>query len=133
MTTTPARPAGSAHSAHGSTVRRRRTAYISLRMTGLLLAVLVLGHFASTHVFTDVSATNANFIDERWASMLWVVWDSVMLVAVLAHAVLGLWAVVADYSAGTRRLVIRTTVFVVAGLLLLGGLAIIIVGSGASA
>ncbi|KAA9152759.1 succinate dehydrogenase hydrophobic membrane anchor protein [Amycolatopsis acidicola] len=126
MTTTPARPAPASR---GSAVRRRRAAYISLRMTGVLLAVLVLGHFASTHVITDVSGTDANFIDERWASLLWVIWDSVMLVAVLAHAVLGLWAVVADYSAGTRRLVIRATVFVVAGLLLLGGLAIIIVGA----
>lgn len=101
--------------------RRRRAAYVALRLSGVLLAVLVLGHFVATHVTTDVADTDSRFIDQRWATALWLVWDGVMLTATLAHAVLGLWAVIADYAVGRRRQMWRAALLGGAGIVLVAG------------
>ncbi|MCT2582013.1 hypothetical protein [Actinophytocola gossypii] len=108
--------------------RRRRAAYVTLRVSGLLLTVLVLGHFAITHVTTDVADTDSRFIDERWASALWIGWDGLMLAATLLHAVLGLWAVIADYSPGRRR-AWRGVLLTAAGLVFACGMALLVVAA----
>lgn len=105
--------------------RRRRAAYIALRLSGVLLAVLVLGHFVATHVTTDVADTDSRFIDQRWATALWLGWDGVMLTATLVHAVLGLWAVIADYAVGRRRTLWRVALLGGAGIVLVAGLALL--------
>jgi succinate dehydrogenase hydrophobic anchor subunit len=74
-----------------------------VRLTGVALAVLVLGHFALTHVLTDVAETDSGFVAERWASALWVAWDWTMLAAALLHAGAGMWIVIGDYAAGAAR------------------------------
>lgn len=111
--------------------RRRRAAYIALRLSGVLLAVLVLGHFVATHVTTDVADTDSRFIDQRWATALWLVWDGVMLTATLAHAVLGLWAVIADYAVGRRRRLWRAALLGGAGIVLVAGMALLWVAAAA--
>jgi succinate dehydrogenase hydrophobic anchor subunit len=75
----------------------RRAIYVTIRVTGVLLAVLALGHFAVTHVVNDVSTTGSSFIARRWGSATWVVWDGLLLAAALLHAGAGLLAVVRDY------------------------------------
>lgn len=112
-----------------SRIRRRRTAYILLRLTGVMLSVLVLGHFTATHVTTDVADTNSQFIDGRWATVFWVAWDGVMLVAVWAHAALGLWSVTADYSTGIARKRYRTSVLALVTFLLMYGLWVLAEGA----
>jgi succinate dehydrogenase hydrophobic anchor subunit len=81
-------------------VSGRLMAYLFIRVTGVLLAVLVLGHFTVTHITTDVARTGPAFVGRRWHSALWVTWDWLMLAAALAHAACGLWVVVDDYVAG---------------------------------
>lgn len=89
------RPAGS---------RRARVAtYLTVRVTGLILAVLVLGHFAMTHVVTDVAEADAGFIADRWGSALWLAWDGTMLTAALAHGAAGAWIAIEDYTADRVR------------------------------
>jgi succinate dehydrogenase hydrophobic anchor subunit len=77
--------------------------YLVLRLTGLALAVLVLGHFALTHVITDVAQTGSDFVGRRWASVVWVAWDWAMLGAALAHGGAGLWIVIDDYTRDAAR------------------------------
>jgi succinate dehydrogenase hydrophobic anchor subunit len=81
----------------------RRAPYITIRVTGVLLAVLALGHFALTHVVNDVAATSSSFIARRWGSVTWVVWDGLLLAAALLHAGAGLLAVVRDYRSRPRN------------------------------
>jgi succinate dehydrogenase hydrophobic anchor subunit len=104
--------------------RRRRglLVYLVVRLTGVALAVLVLGHFALTHVITDVAQTGGGFIARRWASVLWVAWDWTMLGTALAHGGAGLWIVIDDYTpdAGRRRLRRRLLVAGCAALWALG-------------
>lgn len=78
--------------------------YLVVRVTGVLLAVLVSGHFAVTHIVTDVAATDASFVAQRWGSALWVAWDGLMLVCAVAHGAAGVWTAVDEYvSLGRRR------------------------------
>lgn len=81
----------------------RTYAYLMVRITGVLLAVLVTGHFAVTHIVNDVAATNASFVTQRWGSALWVVWDALLLACALAHGASGIWVAVDDYVSPRGR------------------------------
>jgi succinate dehydrogenase membrane anchor subunit len=83
--------------------RHRLAAYLAIRLTGLLLAVLVLGHFALTHVVTDVADADAAFIARRWGAALWIAWDWLMLAAALVHGAAGVWVAIEDYTPDHRR------------------------------
>jgi succinate dehydrogenase hydrophobic anchor subunit len=78
--------------------RSRAIGFLLVRLTGVLLAVLVLGHFALTHVINDVADTGSGFVRDRLASAVWLGWDAAMLTAAFAHGAAGLWIVVEDYT-----------------------------------
>ncbi len=80
----------------------RKLSYIALRTTGLMLAVLALGHFLITHITNDVAETDSSFVISRWSSTLWVVWDVLLLTSALIHAFAGLALVVYDYSKNSK-------------------------------
>lgn len=90
-------------------VRRRRSQvnergrYLTIRVTGVMLAVLALGHFGLTHIVNDVAETDSSFIARRWSSVLWVTWDGLLLGTTLLHAAAGLVTVVRDYRTGAAR------------------------------
>lgn len=102
--------------------RSRGGAYVAVRATGLALAVLVLGHFALTHVITDVAAADASFIATRWSSALWVAWDIALLATALGHGAAGVWIAVEDYSPDPvrRRRRLRALVATTVALLVIG-------------
>lgn len=102
--------------------RSRLVTYLMVRLTGLLLAILVIGHLVVTHVITDVADTNAGFVARRWGSALWVTWDSLMLAAALAHAGAGVWAAIDDYARTprSRRHLRRAVVAIAFALFVLG-------------
>lgn len=109
-----------------SAARRRLVAYLVVRLTGLLLAVLVVGHLLVTHVVTDVAGTNASFIAKRWGSAVWLTWDWLMLAAALGHAGAGVWMSIDDYArtASGRRQLHRGLVLAIAALFVLGSFVI---------
>ncbi len=80
--------------------RRRRglVTYVVIRVTGLLLAVLVLGHFAVTHILTDVGDTGSSFVAPRWRSTIVLGWDWLMLAAAVLHGAAGLRIIVIEYA-----------------------------------
>lgn len=106
--------------------RRRAVLFVTIRVTGVLLAVLALGHFALTHVVNDVAETDAQFIAARWRSALWIVWDVTMLLAAFVHGVAGVWVAVADHTPdrGARRRRQRGVAAVAVALVLVGLLVI---------
>lgn len=109
----------------------RLFAFVVMRTTAVLLAVLVLGHFALTHVVTDVAETDSSFVLQRWSSALWLAWDWTMLAATLAHAGTGLWLMVEERSprGRARRRLHVALVATVAVLLAVGTAAIAVVGA----
>jgi succinate dehydrogenase / fumarate reductase membrane anchor subunit len=110
-------PAPAARDEHAS----RLTEYVLLRVTGLALSVLVLGHFAVTHFVTDVAHDDSAFVAQRLSSGIWVAWDSAMLAAALAHGSVGLRLAIADYASGRRRRLLQHSVVGLAGALFVVG------------
>jgi succinate dehydrogenase hydrophobic anchor subunit len=102
----------------------RLATFVLIRTTAVLLAVLVLGHFAVTHVVTDVADTGSSFVLRRWSSALWLVWDWTMLATALAHAGAGLWLIVDEQAPGAKaRRLLHVGIASTAALLLTVGTA----------
>ncbi len=75
-----------------------------IRLTGLGLFVLALGHFLITHVVYDpVQQTGAWILTERWGSMLWRTVDWLLLTMVIFHSFMGVRTVLQDYTRGAVR------------------------------
>ena len=94
--------------------------WVLLRLTGLVLSVLVLGHFALTHIINDVAETDASYVAERMGSALYVTWDGAMLLAAVVHGAAGLWTITGEYAQSRRAPLRGVLVFVSAAMVLVG-------------
>lgn len=110
-------------------VRKAVAGYLVVRVTGVLLAVLVTGHFAVTHIVDDVAETDASFIAVRWSSALWVVWDALLLACALAHGASGVWIAIDDYVTPRRRRPWRGFLVAVSSVLFALGAVVLVVGA----
>lgn len=101
---------------------RPSLAWLTIRLTAVLLAVLVIAHFAVTHILVDVAETDSGFIAERWQSGLIAATDWLMLVAAVLHGAAGAWTITGDYvPSRVRRDRIRSAVAVLAVAMIVGG------------
>jgi succinate dehydrogenase / fumarate reductase membrane anchor subunit len=76
-------------------------AWLFMRVSGLLLVVLVLGHLFIMNILDGgVQRINFGFVAGRWASPFWQVWDLLMLWLAMIHGTNGLRTIINDY---TRR------------------------------
>ena len=85
---------------------RELYAWLFMRLSGLLLVVLVLGHVFIMNVLDGgVHRVNFAFVAGRWASPLWQFWDLAMLWLAEIHGTIGLRTVIDDYARrdATRR------------------------------
>jgi succinate dehydrogenase hydrophobic anchor subunit len=100
--------------------------WLVVRITGLLLAVLVLGHFAVTHIVTDVAQTGSAFVAERWRSAIVLGWDWLMLAAAVLHGAAGLRVILVEYAGPRRVRLLSIALFVLsAGMVALGSVTIL--------
>jgi succinate dehydrogenase membrane anchor subunit len=79
--------------------------WVFMRISGLVLLVLAVGHVLIMHVVDDgVGRVNFGFVAARWSSPFWRTWDWALLVLALIHGINGLRVIVLDYvrPAGTR-------------------------------
>jgi succinate dehydrogenase hydrophobic anchor subunit len=117
VTASPRRPAR----------QRPSIAWLTIRLTALALAVLVLTHFAVTHLLTDVAETDSLFVAERWESGVVATADWLMLVAAVLHGGAGVWTVVDDYVRPSRRGAIRAGIVLAGVAMVIGGTATLLV------
>ena len=74
-------------------------AWVFMRLSGLLLIVLVLGHlFIQMVVDGGVQKINFSFVAGRWSSPFWQTWDLLMLWLAQVHGTLGLRTIINDYA-----------------------------------
>ncbi|MCZ7590417.1 MAG: hypothetical protein M5U27_16475 [Gaiella sp.] len=106
----------------------RLATFILMRTTAVVLAVLVLGHFALTHIVTDVSDTGSGFVLRRWSSGLWLAWDWTMLAAALTHGGAGAWLLVEEQARGRAARHLKAGVVVTVTVLLTLGTTALVVG-----
>jgi succinate dehydrogenase membrane anchor subunit len=79
--------------------------WLFMRISGLLLLVLAVGHVLIMHALDEgVERVDYQFVEARWASPFWRTWDWLMLALALLHGVNGLRVVILDYvrRPGTR-------------------------------
>jgi succinate dehydrogenase / fumarate reductase membrane anchor subunit len=79
--------------------------WVFMRLSGLLLVVLVLGHLFIMNILDGgVHRLGFAFVAGRWASPFWQVWDLTMLWLAMLHGSNGLRTVINDYAErdGTR-------------------------------
>ncbi|MEO6205192.1 MAG: succinate dehydrogenase hydrophobic membrane anchor subunit [Mycobacteriales bacterium] len=101
--------------------------WVFMRLSGLLLFVLILGHLLIMTVLDGgVQKVNFAFVAGRWASPFWQVWDLAQLWLAQLHGTNGLRVIINDYAErdGTRfwlKSLLYTSSFLI---LLLGTLVI---------
>jgi succinate dehydrogenase / fumarate reductase membrane anchor subunit len=78
-------------------------AWLFMRLSGVVLVVLVLGHLLIQLVLDGgVSKIGFAFVAGRWASPFWQVWDLAMLWLAMLHGCNGLRTVINDYAERTN-------------------------------
>ena len=80
-------------------------AWLFMRISGLVLLVLAVGHVLIMHVVDEgVGRVDFAFVQLRWGSPFWRTWDWMLLSLALVHGINGLRVIVLDYvrPAGLR-------------------------------
>jgi succinate dehydrogenase / fumarate reductase membrane anchor subunit len=73
-------------------------AWLFMRLSGILLLFLAVGHVLIMHVFdTGVARVDFDFVVDRWSSPFWRTWDWMLLSLALLHGVNGTRVIVHDY------------------------------------
>jgi succinate dehydrogenase / fumarate reductase membrane anchor subunit len=74
-------------------------AWLFMRMSGILLVVLVLGHLLVNLVLgSGIQAVDFAFVAGKWTNPFWQVWDLLMLWLAELHGVNGLRTIINDYA-----------------------------------
>jgi succinate dehydrogenase / fumarate reductase, membrane anchor subunit len=98
--------------------------WLFMRLSGLLLVVLVLGHlFVNLMLGEGIHAIDFAFVAGKWSHPFWQVWDLLMLWLAQLHGANGLRTIINDYAErdGTR--------FWLKSLLYLASVVIVVLGT----
>lgn len=74
-----------------------RYAYLFMRMSGLVLMILAVGHMIIQHVLNSSGNLTLIFVAEQWNSWGWKAYDIFLLIFAISHGINGLRNVLADY------------------------------------
>jgi succinate dehydrogenase membrane anchor subunit len=103
-------------------------AWLFMRISGLLLLVLAVGHTLIMHLPAGgVSRINFGFVAVRWGSPFWRTWDWMLLILALLHGINGLRNITLDYV--TRpgwRFALNMTYYVLGFTLMVIGTVIVV-------
>lgn len=97
-----------------------------MRLSGLALFVLALGHFLILHLLFDPANQSAEWIAQnRWNSIFWRSYDWLLLMMVLFHAFMGVRTVISDYVKGGGRTALLMGLYVLAVMLFAAGTVVV--------
>ena len=78
-----------------------------MRVSGLLLVVLALGHLCITHILNNVESINYAFVAQRWANprtgVIWRLWDLSLINLAVLHGFNGLRQIGLELVSGPGR------------------------------
>lgn len=76
-----------------------RYSWIFMRISGLVLVFLVLGHLLIMNILDGgVQRINFGFVAGRWSSPFWQMWDLLQLWLAMLHGANGMRTVINDYA-----------------------------------
>ena len=96
--------------------------WVFMRVSGLLLLFLALGHLVLMHLIHNVDEITYAFVANRYVGWFWRGYDLLMLVLAMIHGVNGARILIDDYvhAPGWHRVALSTLYLICGGLLLLG-------------
>jgi succinate dehydrogenase / fumarate reductase membrane anchor subunit len=107
---------------------RERYAYLFMRLSGVGLLVLAVGHMVLQHVLNSSANLTIQFVAAQWNSWGWKAYDIMLLWLAIPHGINGLRNVLQDYihSPGLNKLisallvlfVIATVIWATVGMIL---------------
>jgi succinate dehydrogenase / fumarate reductase membrane anchor subunit len=99
-----------------------------MRISGLVLVILVLGHFTIVHlVGGGIDRVDFAFVSGRWSNPLWQVWDWLMLFLGLLHGANGMKTIINEYvQRASARVALKSTLYVLTLVFILLGTAVIL-------
>jgi succinate dehydrogenase / fumarate reductase membrane anchor subunit len=99
-----------------------------MRISGLLLVLLALGHMFIMHVLVELTGNEINFafVQSRWGTPFWRIYDLALLVLAFVHGANGTRVVFADWIANrTIRGLLTGILLALAVIWLVLGMAVI--------
>jgi succinate dehydrogenase / fumarate reductase, membrane anchor subunit len=86
-----------------STSNYERYSWIFMRVSGLVLVFLVLGHLLIMNILDGgVQRINFGFVAGRWSSPFWQTWDLLLLWLAQLHGGNGMRTIISDYAEKPR-------------------------------
>lgn len=101
-------------------------AWYFMRISGLALVLLALGHLFIVHILFNVETINYAFVADRWTrpgtGVFWRLWDLAMVVLAVIHGLNGLRQILDEVVIRPgRRVVLHTLIWTVATVLVAMG------------
>jgi len=98
-----------------------------MRISGLVLLGLALGHMVIMHLINNVDAIDFNFVAERYRGWFWRGYDGLLLVLALIHGLNGVRILIDDYVHPDRpRRIALWALYLVGGVFLALGLSVLL-------
>jgi succinate dehydrogenase / fumarate reductase membrane anchor subunit len=100
-----------------------RYAFMFMRISGIALLVLAVGHMMIQHVVNSSHNLTIQYVANQWNSWGWKAYDMLLLVFAISHGMNGFRNVLEDYvhnRATVKRINIGLAVFLVVTLLWAG-------------
>lgn len=100
-----------------------RYGYMFMRLSGISLLILAVGHMLIQHVFNSTANLTIQFVAQQWNDWGWKAYDILLLAFAIPHGINGLRNVLADYvhsDVWMRRITILLAIFVVITLIWAG-------------
>ena len=114
---------------------RDRLWWYFMRISGLLLVLLALGHMFIMHVLVVMTGQEINFafVTSRWGTPFWRIYDLLLLVLALVHVARVARTVIADYTRGGLRALLVWLLIAITGVWLALGILVLVTFDPASA
>lgn len=87
-----------------------RYAFLFMRLSGVALLILAVGHMMIQHVLNSAHTLTLQFVAEQWSSWGWKAYDMLLLAFAFTHGMNGLRYVLGDYI-HNRRVMKGITIF----------------------
>ncbi len=84
-----------------------------MRLSGVALLFLVLGHMLLMHLLVGVNRIDFGFVAARWSGLGWRAYDLTMLLLAMAHGALGVRGLAYDHAPARIRCAARSTAYAV--------------------
>ena len=107
---------------------RERFWWYFMRLSGLALVLLALGHMFVMHILVEITGGEIDFafVQSRWGTPFWRIYDLVLLLLAFIHGVNGARVVIGDYVTNrTGRSLIIGSFLAIAAIWLVLGMAVI--------